>query len=305
LVLCIGGATSQEILTIHMASSPEDDVTPILYAISTGLFRRAGLNVDIVRINSGAAASAAVAGGSIQIAQAGMVSILSAHARGLPFALIAPSGMYLSDVADHRLVVKKDGPIRSARDLNGKTIGVLALRDLMTAANIAWIDQNGGDSASIRFVEIPSSSLLPAIQDGRIDAATFVTPHLEEALASGQVRAIGKTFDAIAKRFQIAGWFANGDWIEKNHDAVQRFARVVFEANRYANTHHAQTVELIANFSGLDAKTIANMPRMYCSDYLDPRSIQPVIDTAVKYKLLERPFDPQELISPYALKPPR
>lgn len=109
-----------------LASSPEDDATPVLYAISAGLFRKAGLDVDIVRINSGAAAASAVAGGSIQVAQAGMISLLSAHAREAPFTLIAPSGVYSSDVPDHRLLVKKDGPIRSARDLDGKTIGVLA-----------------------------------------------------------------------------------------------------------------------------------------------------------------------------------
>jgi NitT/TauT family transport system substrate-binding protein len=287
-----------------MASSPEDDVTPVLYAISSGLFRKAGLNVDLARVNSGAAASAAVAGGSIQIAQSGMISLLTAHARGLPFALIAPSGMYLSSIPDHLLLVKKDGPIRSARDLNGKTVGVLALRDLLTAADIAWIDQNGGDSSSVHFVEIPSSALLPALEEGRIDAATFVTPHLEDALASGQTRVLGKTFDAIGKRVQIAGWFSTQDWLEKNHDAAQRFARVLLDATRYANAHHAQTVDLIANFAGLDPKTIAGMARMYCSDYLDPRLITPLIDMAVRYKLLERPFDPQELISPYALRPP-
>ena len=64
----IGAASAQTtpaLTTVRVLASPVDDVMPVLYAQRAGLFRQAGLDVQVDRANSGAAASAAVMGGSV------------------------------------------------------------------------------------------------------------------------------------------------------------------------------------------------------------------------------------------------
>ena len=46
------------------------------------------------------------------------------------------------------------------------------------------------------------------------------------------------------------------------------------------------------------------MHRNVVAEYLDPREIQPAIDAAARYKVIDHAFPAQELISPEALKPP-
>ena len=67
LALC-GAATPLAAQTqpvhLRLASAPDDDATPILYAQSAGLFRAAGLDVDLTAAGSGSAVAAAGAGGA-------------------------------------------------------------------------------------------------------------------------------------------------------------------------------------------------------------------------------------------------
>ncbi len=292
----------QQLQTIRIASPPSDDLTPALYAIKAGLFRKYGLDVEIQQMNSGAAIASAVAGASIDIGFSSLIGLIAAHAREIPFQVVAPGGLYLTGVPYALMLIRKDSPIKSARDLGGKTIGTLALRDTFTVANSAWIDQNGGDSTTAHFVELPSSALLPAIIDGRIDAATIVSPNLTVALDSGRVRVLGKPFDGIARRFEIADWFALADYVTKNRDAVLRFAEAMREATLFCNAHHAETVELMATYAKIDPDIVSRSTRAIGAEYLDVRNIQPVIDAAVKYKVIDKAFDAKELISPAALR---
>ncbi len=62
-----------------------------------GFFKRAGLtNVTLQTIPTGAAMTAAVAGGAIDIAISNIVSIAQAYQRNVPFTLVAPAGLYSS-----------------------------------------------------------------------------------------------------------------------------------------------------------------------------------------------------------------
>lgn len=294
-------ARTQTLATLRLASQPADDVTPVLYAQHAGLFAKAGLNVEITRMTSGAAVTAAVVGGSVDIGKSSLMPLINAHIRGVQLKLIAPGELWLTAEPISGLVVLKSANITSGRDLNGKTVSTAALRDLLELGTRAWVDQHGGDATTLHFIELPSSAVPAALTDGRIDAANLSNPNLAQVVASGKVRIIGRPDDAIAKRFLITGWFTTADFADQHRDAVERFARVVREAAAYTNAHHAETVPVIAPFWGIDPAILASMERATAGSLLNPREIQPMIDAAVKYKIIDSGFDARELISQYAL----
>ena len=298
ICLPLAGARGQELTVIRVGLAGADDISPMLYAMHAGLLKRIGVEVTVVPTTSGAASSAGVAGGSIDIAGSSLVPIIGAHARGVPFLFIAPGTIYSTDAPYAAMVVKKDGPIKTARDLNGKVVSSSALKDLIATSNLAWIDQNGGDSTTVRTVELPPSTVLPAIEEGRIDAGTLLEPRLSEALDSGKVRVLGKSFDSYGKHFMISGWFATADYISRHADLVARIARVLREANAYANAHHGEKAPLLAAFTKVDVKSIEHATRAQYGDALDLKEMQNVIDITAKYKVIEKPFDARELVSP-------
>jgi len=290
---------------IHAAGSLTDSTTPLLYADKSGLFTRAGLKVEVERFTTGASIATAVSGGTLEIGQFNMFGLVLAHGRGLPFSLIAPGSEYRSDAPDGGLLVFANSPLRSAKDLNGKTIGALSLQDLSTFAVESWVDANGGDSKTLRFVEVPQPLVMPALEQGRVDAASASEPIFDEATGSGRFRVAAYTQNAIAPRWQATAWYARADWIDRHRALVQKFVTVMHEANLYVNAHPAETLPLIAAYLGVDPASIAHIHRAAEAEYLNPRSIQPVIDVAAKYKALPAPFPAEEMINAVALRAPR
>lgn len=299
LTPALAAAQTAAVTPLRIASAPDEDVLGALWAQDAGIFRRHGLDVHLQPMNSGAAVGAAVIGGAIDIGKSSLVSLVTAHTKGIPFVLIAPAGVYNAKAPIVGLLVKKGSPIQGARDLNGKTFSVPSLNDQYSIAIKAWMDQHGGDWQSLKFLELPNSAVPQALEDGRIDAASIANPILSEALDSGAAALIGRTFDAIGPHFIQACYFVTTDFATKNRDVCERFARAIAEAGAYCNAHHDATVELLSDFTKVAPQTIRHMTRTEIGTTLDPREIQPVIDSAAKYKLIAAPFDARDMIAPF------
>jgi NitT/TauT family transport system substrate-binding protein len=316
LVLAGGGAFSAPLRAIAQSPSaaalanvrvgvpPSQDVGPILYAIRTGLFAKSGLNVDLQQMTNGSAISAAVAGGALEIGFSSLQSVIAGHARGVSFSMIAPGGVYAPEDPYAYMFVRKDSALKTGSDLNGKTLGSPALKDLDWIANAEWMEKNGGDFKSAKTIELPNPALLPALIDGRLDAYTVGQPWATVAQDSGNVRVIGKSFEAIAPHFLMTGWFATNEYVERNRNVVDRFDRVLLAATRYANAHKTDMIPLLATFTKLDPSLIARTMKGSEGEYLDAREIQPMIDATAKYGVIDKPFNAQDLISPAALTRP-
>jgi NitT/TauT family transport system substrate-binding protein len=287
---------SPDLLTLRLASSPADDTMPVIAAQQTGAFTRAGLDVELTRASSGSAVAAAVAGASVDIGKSSIVSIITAHAKGLPFVWIAPASMYNPAQPDGGLIVGTASPLKTASDLNGKVVASPALGDLNTVATRAWIDQNGGDSKTIQFVEIPVSAQLAALEAGRVAAAGIINPFLSEAVNSGKARLFAPFYSAIAPKFMLSGWFTTTDFVAKHHDGIGKFQKIVETSSIWANAHHAETVPMLAAWSGVTVDQAAHLTRMTTGTRISADDVQPVIDLMAKYGLLAKAFDAHDMI---------
>lgn len=319
-VLCLAGAfalataaapgpapaQTQDAPAIRVGAGLDVESTPVLYAAKAGIFEKHGLKVEVVKIpGGGTAIAAAVAGGGIEIGKASTYALIAAHARGVPFVLLAPAAYYSSDQPDIPLVVAASSPLRGPKDLGGKTVAVVSLSTTMRIATQAWIDQSGGDSSTVHFVELSPPAVPPAIESGRIDGSPLSEPVLSQAIGSGKIRVLGYPYNAIGKHFELADWFSTADWVAKHRDAAVRFARAMEEANAYVAKHEGEMTSLIAGYVGIDPAVLAKMRNPERGTYYDASLLQPLIDVAVKYKGIDKGFAPSELISDAALKPPK
>jgi NitT/TauT family transport system substrate-binding protein len=289
---------------IRVGAALDDQSTPLLYAVHADMFKKAGLNVEIQKLGSGSVVAAAVAGGSIEIGKAATYAIILAVAKGLPFTLIAPIAYYRSEAPDGALVVPGNSPFKSARDLEGKTLGVTSLQDFNMLATEAWIDQNGGDPSKVKFIEIPPPAISAALTQGRIDGAPVFEPAFTAAL-NGGARIGAHVYDAIGKHYIGAAMFANTAWVAAHRDLVDRFNRVMLEAVQYVGAHESESIPLIAQFVGIDPAILPKMHHPGRATYLVASEVQPLIDLAAKYKIIAKPFPAQQMICDCALKAPR
>jgi NitT/TauT family transport system substrate-binding protein len=198
------------------------------------------------------------------------------------------------------MFVRTDSTFKTGADLNGKTFGVYGIGDVYTISARAWMEKNGGDPNSLKFVELPISAMVEAIATGRVDVGAMNEPAVEVALTSPRLRLLSHPFGAIAPRFLYTAWFASTEYAAAHRPAMDAFGRAMREAAGYVNTHHEQTVELISNFTSVDAAIIRKMTRVEQGIVADPKLVQPVIDEMAKSKAIPTAFDARELFLPNA-----
>jgi NitT/TauT family transport system substrate-binding protein len=287
---------AQTLTTIRLGTTIADDLTPVEYARRTGAYRRAGVDVVVMPATNGAVIAAGVLTGAYEAGKSSLVALMSAHLRGLPVTVLCPAAIYDPKAPFSELAVAADSPVKSARDLNGKLIGVPALNDLNQVAVQAWVDANGGDATSLKFVEVPNSASGPAIAEHRIDAAGMQQPWLAEAVEAGQVRILGMHMDAIGPGFYLSCWFTTSDFAARHAEATHAFLRVTLETAGFANAHHPETAVLLAEVAKIPLAVVQKMPRTTMGTSVGPAGVQPLIDVAAKYKLIPRRFPASELL---------
>jgi NitT/TauT family transport system substrate-binding protein len=300
--LC-GRALAQSAPTLRVIGPPNDGFKAVYYGVKAGVFRKYDVDVEVTLINSGAAAAAALIGGTADIAYTNITTLVTAHTKNIPVQILAPGALFNTDGKMlTAILVLKDAPIRSGRDLNGKTAGSVSLGDTMAASIRAWIDQTGGDSRTVKIIEVPASAVVQMLEEGRVSVAALNEPAVTQAMATGKVRAITNPNAAIAKTFLAALFAVMAPAADKNPEAMRRFARAMHEASAYTNTHLAETVDLVAGYSGITPDVVARSARFTDAEYVDPALVQPIIEVLAKYGVTDRTFPAQDVISTYALK---
>jgi NitT/TauT family transport system substrate-binding protein len=297
-------ADAQAMTKLRIVGTPDDDLIGVIWGVQSGIFPRLGLEVEFTRGNSGSAVIAALLGGSLEIGKSSTLGLITAHAKGIPVVIESPAAIHDGSApTTAALVVAKNSPFRTARDLNGSTIAVPALNDLFTIINCSWIDQNGGDSRTVKFLELPSPAAADAIAAGRVAAATLAEPILSSAVTSGKVRIFAHSLDAIARRFIATSYFTTAEYAAKNADVMARFRKGLAQSLAYAIAHRSEMFPYVAKYTGIDVAEVATMPQTVLGTpaQLDPRLLQPMIDAAVKYKVIPATFPAKDMIDPAAL----
>ena len=281
-----------------MAAIPIAGAAEPAIAKDLGIFAKAGLDVDIQFMQGSSAIAAAVLSNAVDIGFSAVDTLATAHRKGVQLVAIAPTSEYISalDARDAALVVPATSTVRQAKDLNGKTIGVNSMAGIAFLSTRAWIDQNGGDSSTVKFVEVPFSTMPVAIETARVDAVQVTEPFISGAQKSGRILTYGLN-DAISKHFIISVWFTTPQWAAAHPDVVRRFAGAIREAAIWANqkSNAAKFIDILSRFTKLDPAVLATMLLPHYGEQLDAALLQPPIDLNAKY-YQQPPLAAQEIM---------
>ena len=280
---------------IRLIAIPSDALTPLYYAMKTGAFQKAGIDLQITVATSGTAAMTAVIGGSYDIANTSILPVMAAHLRDFPIAIVAPQAVYTPDNPFALLQQAADTTYKTGADLNGKTVAVSALNDISQLTISSWTDKFGGDSSTLKFVEIPAVATGAALEQHRVAAGMMLEPVLDESIASGQTKTLGDAYGAIGKKLMFAAYVGRPDWAKDHADLLRRFVATAGTAAVYTNAHPADTAQMMSDITKVPLPIMQRMRRVVCATSMDPSLVQPLIDAAFHYKQISKQFPADEI----------
>jgi NitT/TauT family transport system substrate-binding protein len=278
------------------------DLSPFFIAQERGFFKEAGLDVNAIPMVGGAAIQPALASGALNIGWSNVVSVYQGHLEGFDYRFIANGAINkrgTNDVFGFQVAV--DSPIKSAKDLTGKTIAANTLSNIIQASGMHWIDSNGGDSSKVKWVEVPFPQMEPAVVQKNIDAFVAVEPFVTvPSKVNNKTRVLGYPLGGIAPRLLIASYFCSDAWTQKNGDAVKAFITALGRGIDAHNANLEEAKATIAKNTGLKPEFLQLMALPAFEKRIQESDLQPLMDVAFKYKLIAKKFPPREVISKVA-----
>ncbi len=274
------------------------DNAAMFVAMEKGFFKAEGLELETVPMAGGAVIVQGVTSGDLQFGWTNVISLYQAYVEGFDFKLIAGGATNVRGSNEtHAIVVGKDSSIKSAKDLEGKTVAVNTLNNIVHLMAMAWVDKNGGISSKIKFVEIPFPQMEPALVAGKVDAISVQEPFAAVAARKPETRVLSNPWGDVAPKFLIASWFASEKWIQKNKSTAQAFVRAI---NRGIDAIHADkdgARAAMIKWAGLNPEMVGKIGLPLFEKAVNEKDVQATIDLTVKYKFITRALKAREVIS--------
>ncbi len=221
---CPAPPQQPEITRIVVADAPTTHHLNLYVAQEKGLFKKHGLEVEIISVESLAAARDAVVTGIADVFWSCPTVAMAAIAGGAPIRTIAQVKIPCTSV----LLVPADSPIQNYEDLAGKTLaGITPACEAVIALRIA------AREAGVEFnlVTLAGGPAIAALKAGRIDGAILEEPHASIAELAG----FRVMFREAAEAIPCRTINARTAFITDNADALRRMIKAVDEANAIIN----------------------------------------------------------------------
>ena len=230
--------------------------------------------------------------GSLQIGANAPLPVVLATEKGLNMVIVAPGSLYDAKTTPPNFMVAPNSTLRTGKDFEGTTVAVSTLNGLDELGVRSWIDKTGGDSRRVKIIEMPQSLMADAILNGRVAAGTMTDPAGPDALAAGKIKVLAPCYAFIGNRFFVSSWFATREWADKTADAVRRFRIAIDRAGAWATRNPQAAAGILHKYLG-STEPLAHERH---ARSIEPSMIQPIIDAAVRYKIVERPLDARDII---------
>ncbi|MFH8700055.1 ABC transporter substrate-binding protein [Streptomyces chartreusis] len=251
------GASSGGITTVKLGLIPIVDVAPLYLGQKKGFFEKQGLKLEFTTAQGGAAIVPGVASGQFQFGFSNVTSLMVAQSNGVPVKAVA-NGIASTGVRGkdfNGLMVKKDSPVKSAKELEGKKVAINTLKNINETAVRQAVRQAGGDPDKVELVEMAFDQMPAALDQGQIDAACVVEPATATIRSQGG-REIASPLIGVAPELTVAMYFTSTQYAQQHPDVVEKFQDATAESLAYAEAHPDEARQIVTTYTKIPASVL-------------------------------------------------
>jgi NitT/TauT family transport system substrate-binding protein len=277
---------------------PIVDVAPIYLGQEKGFFSERGIELELVPGSGGAAAVPGVVAGDFQFAFGNVTSVLLASSQGLPLKVVAEGNSSTGDPATDfsAVVVGADSPIQTAADLAGRTVAVNNFKNIGEVTIRKAVEDAGGDSSSINFVELAFPDMPAAVAGGDVDAAWVVEPFVTVATGQGARRVLANFAEAVDD-LTVATYFTTEQVIAEEPELVDDFQAAIQESLQYATDNPDEVRRIITTYTQISPEVAEQMALPAFPQEINVASLETVAELMQEYGITTEPADVDALLA--------
>ncbi|MFJ8539447.1 ABC transporter substrate-binding protein [Streptomyces sp. NPDC093591] len=251
------GASSGGVTTVKLGLIPIVDVAPLYLGQKKGFFEKHGLKLEFTTAQGGAAIVPGVISGQFQFGFSNVTSLMVAQAGGVPVKAVA-NGIASTGVEGkdfNGLMVKKDSPVKSPKQLEGKKVAINTLKNINETAVRQAVRKDGGDPDKVNLVEMPFDQMPAALDNGQIDAACVVEPATATIRSQGG-REIASPLVDVSPEVTVAMYFTSKQYAQQHPDVVKKFQKATAESLAYAEAHPDEARQIVTTYTKIPASVL-------------------------------------------------
>ena len=290
-----GSASAQEKLKLTVGQKGNWASSIAEVGQRAGIFKKRGLELELLYTQGSGETQQAVIAGSVDIGIAvGTLGALGAFAKGAPVRII---GAETTGASDLYWYVKKDSPIKTIKDFDGKTVAYSTNGSSTHGVVLAYIQQYG-IKPQLVATGSPTATIVQVLS-GQVDVGWSAPPDGLDQLDKGDIRYISNGNDApIFKNQTVRVLLANARVMETRKDVIHEFMRAYRETVRWLYSDDT-ALQVYADWLGITfAKAKRTRDEFYPWIALDPdvvTGLDTVMEDAVKLKFMAAPLSPERL----------
>lgn len=269
--------SASHLTTLTIGEQPYNGLAATELGQKVGIFAHYGLRIKLAPASSIAVITAEVHSGQVPIGYTVLAILANAAEKGLGVRCIAPVESKpepISGYPENAIIVAKNSPITSMKQLDGKTLGLVALKgpDYLTAKQ--FVTQAGGNWSSVKPATVPFADMPAAVSSGEVTAAEEVSPYIEKGVASGKVKVL-QDLSANNEGLIRECYMASNSYIASHKSLIDRFVKAQDQSILFAAAHPAKANAEIPTVAGIPASALKGTlpPKVDYSDTLQLASI--------------------------------
>lgn len=275
-------AAAADKLRVGKSSPGSFSFTPLDVGVETGIFKKNGLDLQIIGFSGGTKMQQALAADAIDIAfGSGPEMVLTA--KGSPMIAVA---MMAGSPRNFSVIVPYKSAARTLDDLKGKKIGVSGNPSLsyFMAAEIALTKGWGANGIVPVVVGGLQSGVVAALRTHQVDAITFDTRVGLQLEKVKEGRLLAPCSDYIT-HFITHAIYGQDNLVKSNPDALRRFLKGWFETIKFMQAHKATSVRIASRVTGAPPEIESKeydllMPKFFSPDgRFSPQNVAAVADS--------------------------
>lgn len=300
-------AAAQSAPTIKVAFNAPGDEAKLLMRAHPEAFPAIGRDyrIEWVQLQGTATVSQALLVGTVDCGISAPLTLAQAIvAAGMQPVLIGATNGESPQSFTSYWVVKADSPIKSPKDLKGRTVAVNTIGSQMDAFTRIWLKNNGLDPArDVKIAEIPFPLGETALRQGRVDAAVLVQPFTSKAEQTGGLRRLGALRDVQPNLLNLIE-VCRKSFVDGHPKVAAQYAQDFAAASKRFSADHAASIALIADTLKVPAPVLQSFMftnndfQRYPDGVIDLAVVQRSFDLFYDNGMLARRLDVRDYVRP-------